>query len=183
LASTDSDASEFSGSLSSDYSTVRMLRDHVRDALLEDSSTATDAISALRDIGVQLGADGNLSLDEDTYNTVIETNFDDIVTMLSADTNDQSAYSSASKGFAKDTMTVLDELISNTGALKRRQTIAESSIVDYEKRLAAIELRLTAAYEGYLKQFSAMDTLVDQMQGIGTYLDGQFEMMRNNTRN
>ena len=183
LASTDSDASEFSGSLSSDYSTVRLLRDSVRDAILEDSSTATDSISALRDIGVQLGADGNLSLDEDTYNTLIETNFDDIVTMLSADTNDQNVYSSDSQGFAKDTMTALDELISDTGALKRRQSIAESSVVDYEERLAAIELRLTAAYEGYLKQFAAMDTLVDQMQGIGTYLDGQFEMMRNNTRN
>tara|TARA_B110000503_G_scaffold65337_1_gene102712 strand:- start:2331 stop:3752 length:1422 start_codon:yes stop_codon:yes gene_type:complete len=183
LASTDSDASEYSGSLSSDYSTVRLLRDSVRDAILEDSSTATDSISALRDIGVQLGADGNLSLDEDTYNTLIETNFDDIVTMLSADTNDQNVYSSDSQGFAKDTMTALDELISDTGALKRRQSIAESSVVDYEERLAAIELRLTAAYEGYLKQFAAMDTLVDQMQGIGTYLDGQFEMMRNNTRN
>ena len=183
LASSDSEASEFSGSLSSDYSTVRMLRDRVRDALLADSSTPSGSISALRDIGVQLGADGKLSLDEEKYSAVVEANFDDVVTMFSAGTNDQNEFSVAEKGFAADTMTALDELISDTGALKTRQSNAELSIVDYEERLAKIELRLTAAYEGYLKQFAAMDTLVDQMQGIGTYLDSQFEMMRNNTRN
>ena len=160
-----------------------MLRDRVRDAMLADSSTPGTSVSALRDIGVQLGVDGNLSLDEEIYNSVVATNFDDVVTMLSADTNDQNAFSLASKGFAADTVTALDELISDTGALKTRQSNAELSIVDYEERLAKIELRLTAAYEGYLKQFAAMDTLVDQMQGIGTYLDSQFEMMRNNTRN
>ncbi len=183
LASSDSTVTEFSGSLSSDYSTVRMLRDRVRDAVLADSSTPGASVSALRDIGVQLGVDGNLSLNEAKYNSVVAASFDDVVTMFSADTNDQNAFSVASKGFAADTVIALDELISDTGALKTRQSNAELSIVDYEERLANIELRLTAAYEGYLKQFAAMDTLVDQMQGIGTYLDSQFEMMRNNTRN
>jgi flagellar hook-associated protein 2 len=183
LADPDSDISEFSGALASDYSTVRMLRDRVRSALLADSSTPSGSFSALRDIGVELGSDGQFSLNEDRYNAAIASNFDDVVTMFSAGTNDQSKYSVAAKGFAADTMSALDELIADTGALKGRQSSAESFIVDYEERLAKIELRLTAAYEGYLKQFAAMDTLVDQMQGIGTYLDGQFEMMRNNTRN
>ena len=132
---------------------------------------------------MELGSDGQFSLNEDRYNAAIASNFDDVVTMFSAGTNDQSKYSLAAKGFAADTMSALDELIADTGALKGRQSSAESFIVDYEERLAKIELRLTAAYEGYLKQFAAMDALVDQMQGIGTYLDGQFEMMRNNTRN
>jgi len=181
LASIDSEASEYSGALASDYSTVRLLRDRVRTALLADSSTPSGNMTALRDIGVQLDANGRLYLDEDTYETAVATQFDDVVVMLSAGTNDQSEYSVASRGFAADAVTTLDELISNTGTLKNRQTNAESSIQDYEKRLAVIELRLTAAYEGYLKQFAAMDSLVDQMQGIGTYLEDQFKMMVNNT--
>lgn len=181
LASNDSDASEYSGALASDYSTVRLLRDRVRSALLADSSTPSGSMTALRDIGVQLDSKGKLFLNEDAFKTAVATHFDDIVVMLSAGTNDQSAYSVAPKGFAADAAAALDELISSTGILKTRQSNAESSIEDYELRLAAIELRLTAAYEGYLKQFAAMDSLVDQMQGIGTYLEDQFKMMVNNT--
>ena len=61
-----------------DLAVVRTVRDAVYEAVTQDSSTASGNVTGLRDIGVTLTRDGNLSFDETTYDEVAASSFDDI---------------------------------------------------------------------------------------------------------
>jgi flagellar capping protein FliD len=53
----------------------------------------------------------------------------------------------------------------------------------YERDLEKLEFRLEAIYQRYISQFAAMESLVQRMEGIGTYLKGQFTAMENMYKN
>ena len=75
------------GALARDLAVVRTVRDTVYEAVTQDSSTTSGNMTGLRDIGVTLTRDGNLSFDETTYDEIAASSFDDISMMLSAGTN------------------------------------------------------------------------------------------------
>ena len=76
------------------------MRDAVYKTVSQNSSTPSGNITALRDIGVNLTREGELTFDENTYDSKAATNFDDISIMLSAGTTNQSRYDGASQGLA-----------------------------------------------------------------------------------
>tara|TARA_B110000902_G_scaffold54195_1_gene62958 strand:+ start:4157 stop:5587 length:1431 start_codon:yes stop_codon:yes gene_type:complete len=168
---------ELSGALQRDLSVARHVMTQVRNAVFDDSSTPSGDIGGLRDIGISVNQKGELTLDEDDYDSAIANNYNDVVMMLTANTSAQSLYVTAEKGLSQDIATTLKGLTDRTSLLTSREAGAENALVDYADQLAALETRMTAVYDRYLGQFAAMETMMERLNGTREYLEGQLESL------
>ena len=173
---TDED-NEMMGALRRDSATVRYVQNQLRTAILADSSTTSGAITGLRDLGVEMDKSGDLVFDADDYKTAITGNYQQVVTMLTANTDNHSLYATDAKGLAQDIATKLEDLTDSDGVLLTRNTSAEDQVKVYEEDLAALEKRYEAVYDRYLAQFTAMETMMESMNGTKDYLEGQLESL------
>ena len=180
LGDPDSDEEEVGGALSNDLSLLRTVRDTVYDAISTASSTPSGGVNSLTDLGIELTRTGTLSFNESTYDTVALNKFSDIVTMLSAGTTNQSAFSSDEQGLAFDATVKLDTLMdAYDGIFVIRESSAADKLTDYEDRLSKIEMRMEMVYQSYVRQFSAMETLINTLNGTREYVKGQLESVAN----
>ena len=169
---------ELAGSLSTDKRTVNLLLTNARAFLSLPSSSATAEFSTFRDLGITVGIDGKLSLKEAVFSAAVKNSFFDIRTMLTADTDDQLATSiSARKGLALDANIALESLINSKGAITTRKASAQKSVTRYTDQLVDLQERLESSKQRYLKQFAAMETLVQRSKNTGDYLTSQFKAM------
>ena len=170
---------EVAGSLSKDRATVNGILNQVRGLIGLTSSTASNGFSTLRDIGIGTSVGGKISLSATEYAAAIKTNFSDIRTMLTGDTNDQTAQSALDKGLVLDMSIILDSIVSDTGTIKVKETSVTKKVAGYEKELLVLQDRYDSIKSRYLKQFTAMETLVQRNKNTGDYLTSQFEAMQN----
>ena len=180
LSDPDSDNEEVGGSLAKDLATIRTVRDTIYQAVTQDSSTPSGNVTALRDIGISVTRDGNLTFTESTYDTVAASSFDDISVMLTAGTNNQSRYDGQSQGLATDAMIKLETLTDSiSGIFVTRTSSAQTAIRRYEKDLESLEARMEAVYERYLQQFTVMESLVNTLNSTRESMATTWENMAN----
>ena len=164
LSSSDSENDELSGALRSDLAAVRTVRDTIYKAITSTSSTPSNNVKALRDVGVSLTKEGRLEFDETKFDSVAATSFSDISKMLSAGTTNQSRYDDAAQGLAIDAITKLEALTDQfTGLIAIRTNTSNTRLEDIESDLKALTERTELIYERYLSQFTVMETLVNQL--------------------
>ena len=89
------------GELAGD-SIFRSLTRSLRSTVLGTSSSATSSISNLSDMGVSVSRTGELTVDDTKLDKAISSNYSDIVTMFTADTDNQATSSSDAAGLAGD---------------------------------------------------------------------------------
>ena len=168
---------ELSGALADEKTLARFLSDQLRDAILADSSTPSGPINAMRDIGVSIDRFGQLTFDESKFDSIVATNFDDVVTMLTANTSNQSALDSDPKGLSQDVTNLVASFTDNGGAVYAQTVSANVELADYEQDLADLEIRMDGIYLRYITQFAAMDSLVASINNTKSYLTTQLENM------
>ena len=169
--------SELAGALSEDSSMVRFLKEKLNSAVFGGSSTPSGTINDIRDLGVSVNRYGVITFDETKYDATILESYDDVVTMLTADTDQQSIYVTGNKGLAQDIATVIENFIDTDGMLTSRETNAKSGLVGHEADLAKLEERMEVVYNRYLTQFGAMETLMATLDTTRDYLTSQFESL------
>jgi flagellar hook-associated protein 2 len=174
----DSDLS-YGGDLAREQSAVRYIKQQVFDKLMADSSSKSGSISALRDVGISVDRTGNLTMTETTFDAAIANSYDDVATMLSAGTSNQSIYSTDAQGLAQDVATLIDGLNSSTGIVATRKDSAEDYSDDYASELVILEARMEKVYQRYLTQFAAMDSMLEKIDGTKNYLTGQLKSLAN----
>jgi len=170
---------DYSGDLAREGSAVRYIKQQVFGALMDDSSTSSGSISALRDVGISVDKSGNLTFATATFDAAIENSYDDVVTMLSAGTSSQNLYDTNSKGLAQDVATLLEGLNDSTGIVATRKDNAEGYSEDFAAELVVLEARMEKVYQRYLTQFAAMDSMLEKIDGTKNYLTGQLESLAN----
>ena len=180
LSDADSEEEEVGGALARDLAVIRTVRDTVYQAVTQDSSTTSGSISGLRDIGVTLTGYGELQFSETVYDAKAAASFDDISTMLSAATNNQSRYDGQSQGLAIDAIAKLEVLTDSiNGIFATRTQSAQKQLSSYSEDLLALEVRMEALYERYLSQFTVMETLVKQLNSTRESLTETWSNMGN----
>ena len=118
-----------------------------------------------------------MTLDETKYDAAILASYDDVVTMLTADTNNQNLFETASKGLAQDIATALSDFTDSTGIVVSRETSTKSELSNHEDSLVLLETRMEAVYSRYLQQFGAMEGLMATLDSTKDYLTAQFETL------
>ncbi len=166
----------YSGSLKGD-STVRLIKSRLREMFVADSSTPGATLTAFRDLGLDLDRTGVMSLNETSLDSALANNFDDVVTLFSAGTNNQSEFGTASRGIAGDAVKAINDLISSRGTIMTQSVGSQTRIDEYKVRLEALNTRMEALLLRYTKQFGIMETMVGQSNAMRESLTATFDGM------
>ncbi len=166
---------EYGGILATD-TLLRYARDQARSLVTASSNTPGPVVSALRDIGITLDREGRLQTDSVKLDVSLKGRFEEIAGVLSGNTENASlADDSAKLGIAGEALRKLEKLMATDGPILSRSKSAESLVTSTQEELSELQERMDGVYERYLKQLSAMDSVVSQMNSLRDSLSGQFE--------
>lgn len=176
LGDQSSDVETYGGAMAGDrfLSTIKA---QVRQLVMGSSSTPGATLNAARDVGIDIDRDGVMSLDTTKLQAALSNHFDDVVTLFSADTNNQSIYSPMPGGLAGDAVKKIDEMLRSDGAIAKQTDNTNAMIERQKAQLATLEERMNKLLERYTKQFSAMDALVSSLNSQRTSLESSFKSL------
>ncbi len=175
-------STETAGSLKSD-STIRDIRDKVRSFLVANSSTPGASFSNLTDIGISLEKTGTFKVDGAALGSALSANYNDIILMFSANTDDQSSYSADSRGLAGDIVNKISSYLGYDGIVTTRgagYATAQTKLTDEQ---AALDKKMAAVEARYTKQFSTMSKIMDEMKSTQKYLESQLDNLPFTSKN
>jgi flagellar hook-associated protein 2 len=178
LRDRDSDVEEFGGALAGD-TLVQNIRTQVRAMLTTTSSTPGENVSAPRDVGLSFDRYGTLQFDKDKLSSQLQTNFDDVAKMFSANTNNKSVFSTVAGGVAGDAVSKLDKMMRSTGSLAQQTNNATKQVDRFKADLVRLEDQMQKLLERYTRQFSAMESIVGSSISMRESLKGTFEGLAN----
>jgi flagellar hook-associated protein 2 len=150
---------------------VRNIADQLRRVLGSAVPGLGSSFDMLAKIGVSAGLDGKLTVDGTKLDAAFTTNFDD-VGKLFADPN---------AGIAIKLDQLLDPYLQTGGVFDGRNASLKSSIDDIGDQRKALNDRLTALQDRYLKQFNALDSLLAQLQSTSNFLTQQLANLPGST--
>lgn len=129
-------------------------------SLLYDTSTGgSSPYQRLADIGVSLGDDGQLKLDSSKLNTAVTADASTVASLV------------AKVGSAFNDK--IENIVGLTGSIKGATDTMNLQVKDLSSRQDALQRRLTSVEARYRSQFSALDTLMSQMNTTSSYLTKQ----------
>jgi flagellar hook-associated protein 2 len=159
-------------------STVSYIRNQIRSIVTTfKAPNATGGIEALRDIGVSIDRNGQLSIDNNKLDSALQSNFDKVVTMLTGNKDGVSATSPIVGGVATESFKKLSSLLSNQSPLVTQTNNLSKKVSDYKLELEKLDARMTSLLERYNKQFSAMESMVNGTKSLQTSLKSTFDGM------
>ena len=157
-------------------STIRSLRDQIRTFTIDDSSTTSGSLSALRDIGIEIDTTGKLTIKETTLDSVLASSYSDVITMLTGDQEALSEYDTTTDaGISGDLSRSIFKMIATYGTVSVESRNASTRIIKYQDDLAALEERMKKLLERYTQQFATMDSIVGNTKSTQTGLTSSFD--------
>jgi flagellar hook-associated protein 2 len=178
LGDRTSEVEEFGGALAGD-SLLQNIRAQVRGMLTATSSTPGTTVKAPRDVGLTFDRNGVLQFDKDKLAAQLQSNFDEVAQMFSANTNNQSVFSVAPGGVAGDAFIKLDKLMRTNGLIAQQSNNASQQVDRFKADLEKLEDQMKKLLERYTRQFSAMESVVGSSNSLRESLKGTFEGMAN----
>lgn len=123
------------------------------------------AYTNLSQLGIGFQKDGSLILDSAKLGTALSANIGDVSSLATAIGN---ALSSAA-----------DSMLGTTGPLSSQIDSINRSIADIGSRRTRMQDHYDAIQQRYQTQFTALDTLISNMNSTSTYLTQQFASLQN----
>ena len=174
---TDPDgAGESAGVLQGD-SVIGLVQRSLRELVTGASNTPSGDFNRLLDFGIQSDRNGQLVIDEGVFAQRVRSEFSALTTLLTADTNRQSLFSADPAGLAGEALKSLDEMLKARGPLLGATSRLQDRIGEQEDALLDLEDRMAKVYDRYLAQFTAMETLIEQMNGLSDSLTSTFDTL------
>lgn len=149
-------------------SMLRGLDTQLRRMLSERVEGTTGNYTSLASLGITTTASGTLELNADKFKAA-----------LAADPLAVQNVFSSEKGVAVKIDTFLTQKLSSKGefATRTESLAARQKTIDQQRE--ALDLRMEVIEKRYLKQFTALDTLLTSLQGTSSYLTTQLESLSN----
>ncbi len=145
-------------------SMLRNLDTQLRRMLSEPVAGTTGAYRTLTSLGIEVTVTGTLQLDANKFKAA-----------LAADPDAVNRVFSSESGLAVRMSQYLDERLSASGEFATRNDRISSERRRLDQQREALEARMVVVQQRYLKQFTAMDALLAQMQNTSGYLSQQLE--------
>ena len=156
---------------------VSSVRSQMRQLISNSSSTPGGGLTALRDIGFTLDQTGVLSIDKTKLDSALKNNFENVVTLVTGNRENQSKFSVLPSGVAGEAVKKLTALLDTTAPLTAQSNNLTTKISSYKKQLADLDTRMTSLLARYNKQFAAMESMVGESKSLQTSLKSTFEGM------
>ncbi len=158
-------------------STVRRVREQMRSMVTGNSNTPSNGLRQIWQFGVSLDQTGKLNIDEDKLESMLQSNFNDAVTLFTGNTDNLSAYSTQPAGLAGEAVKKITALTSKTGYIQQQSDNATAQITKFKADLTKLDSRMEVLLARYTKQFGIMNNLVGQTNSLKTTLKSTFDGM------
>ncbi|MDO6460399.1 flagellar filament capping protein FliD [Granulosicoccaceae sp. 1_MG-2023] len=119
------------------------------------------------DLGFTFDKDGVLSIDDDVISELSSSDLESFV----------SAFTDTDNGFGTRIEDVIDVYTVTGGLIDNRTSSLNSSISYIEDQIERFEWRMEQVEERYRRQFTAMDTLVSELQTASDYMTSQLSSL------
>ena len=143
--------------------TLRAVSTALRRELSAEVAAVEGELDTLVAIGITTAIDGSLSLDHSTLDAALDSGFDQLGQLFAGD-----------NGIAGRLDTVISAYVQPAGTIDSRTDSLSGRIERINDQRNALNLRLASLERRLLDQFIAMDTLVSELQSVGSFLDQQF---------
>ncbi|MFV9473420.1 flagellar filament capping protein FliD [Advenella sp. RU8] len=141
--------------------------------IMNFQSSNGGAFKTLSDLGIRTQADGTIKLDEAKFDKALAENRDDITKLFQDKTN----------GIATYTQNVTTGLISSTtGIVTSASNGTKSRIKELDSQYERKQTQIEATMERYRAQFTALDSLVAQMNSTSAYLTQQLSAWNSDSK-
>lgn len=147
------------GSTLTGDSTIRTVVSQLRNSLLTSVEGASETYDYLVDLGLESDADGRLSLDGERFDAALQEDYEGVVSLLN--------------GSADILGSTLDGFLQTGGTLEARTDGLIDRIDEIGDEREALDLRADALEARYVRQFTALDTLLAQLQSTSNFLSQQ----------
>lgn len=138
---------------------LRGIESELRNLVTDRVSGAVEGYQSLSVIGITTNADGTLKLDETKLAKAFGENFDAVGKLFGS-----------AEGVGARLQAAVEKHIGDEAALTKRAEALQTDKRDIATRTDALDARMAIVQQRYLKQFTALDTLLAQMQSTSNYL-------------
>ena len=153
-------------------SMLRSLDSQVRRILSQPVSAAGGNYTTLASLGITTNANGTLQLNASRFSDALAADPDAVAKI----------FTSAESGVAPRLAEFLQSKLSSTGEFAARDARIASKRRDLAKQSDALDARMEVIQARYLKQFTALDSMLAQLQSTSTYLSQQLTSLSNLNR-
>ena len=145
--------------------------------MLGESVGGASAFNNLSSIGIETQRDGTLKFDSSKLTAALETDPSGVAALFTG--AEASGSDAAIDGLGNRFKNYLDKVLSSSGSLSSRLDAINKNIANLADDRETLSRRIEKIQVRYLKQFSAMDSLVGQLATTGSFLTQQFDAMAN----
>lgn len=173
------DHEDSSGALAGD-ATARRVQTSLRSITTGLNSISGNAFSNLSELGITSERSGTLVVDSSKLQAALSSSIDDVKEFFAGVTTTTNLSDNTDKtGLAdrlKDSIDVY--LNASSGMLISREDRLNTSLTDISDDRSDVLERMSELEERYTKQFTAMDTLVGQLQSTSDFLTQQIDAIK-----
>lgn len=138
---------------------TRGIASRIRSVLSTTVSAAGSVYDTLASVGITTKSDGQLTIDQTKLDSALSQNFD-AVGRLFGGTN----------GVATLLKDVLTPYIQSNGLFDDREAALKSRLDSVTQQRDDLDARMAQVQQAYMQQFTALDTLMSQMQSTSNFL-------------
>lgn len=165
------EASKKAGAMQGDSLVVGLQR-QMRN-VINEATTASTAFTRLADVGITMGADGNLSINESSLANGL-ANLEQFRNLMQGD-----GPTTADKGFMRRFKELGDLLLAADGSFEGRTESLQARIDRINDRQEQMEARLVSTEKRLRAQYEALDRNMGQLSGLSSYMTQQLQALNN----
>ncbi|MDP3876929.1 MAG: flagellar filament capping protein FliD [Methylobacter sp.] len=143
-------------------STLRNIRNDLRQQVSVPVSSASAMFNTLKSIGIDIDKSGVMSMDGSKLDKALTSNLSSVSDVFSS-----------SDGIASRMNAKVAQYLQTGGALDTRQTTLNKQLKQLSDKRDTVQLRLDNLQKGMMKQFIAMDISVGRFQSTSSFLSNQ----------
>lgn len=129
-------------------------------------------LTSVFDIGLSFDKEGVLTFDSSKFDTAIAADADAVAEL----------FTQATTGFGPGMNAVIDRYLGTTGIIQGKTDAVNTNSTFLDERITSLNDRLIRTEERLLRQFTALDGLVAQLNATSTFLDQQLNLLNANSQ-
>ena len=143
-------------------SALRNIESRISGVLASQVGAPGTAFGSLPALGIRTGADGQLQIDEARFNQALDEAPETVEAVLTGQ-----------QGVVTQLGAFLDDAVGDTGLIAGRQDGLRSRLDGIDEQRVDLEQRISRIEDRFLRQFSALDGLVANLNQTGNFLQQQ----------
>lgn len=152
-----------SGGLSAD-SSLLAIRSKLKQIIANPVTGAPNDFNTLAFLGISTNKDGTLSSDSTKLSSALTNRLSDVAKLFSG-----------SDGVSGKFDSLIGDLVSSSGIFQTRENALNDQLSRLTDQQTKLDLRIESFTKRYRAQFTALDSLVNQLNSTGTFLTQQLD--------